>query len=510
MTVERAPQSAGGVVLRRDDSGEVEVLLVLQRGEWRLPKGMREQGETLPITAYREVLEESGVHAAVVDELGRASWTYVYQGVDCVETCTYFWMVDIGRPHGDHDEETERVAWLRPGDAATALTYPAEQDMVRLVDGSCDVIQHDVVIGGESTGILAATGRLALDRDSARMLLDSGERVVLVLPSFSPRDAALVSETVAVASVREGPSSHVAVVAAALSVPCLTRLRAEIVEPALHDLQGVLIPAGSPVELDEGSGTLRLLTPIQWATASTERIAPRDSTSPAAAFEWANRLAGDMGASPPLNWKLFKRDLLRRYFPTPETSRFPSPWAVEQVVAQALALADEGTVRGSAFPRDIACHAVSIRLNTSDVGQLAAEIAGFDPAADLEIFVEQSPSNLAWRLVWNHGRFTMEAGIGQAMYLFEEERGEHPLASASWETHQERVSAGGEALPADHLVAFLERHRGDLVERCHRIADELRIDVFAVEGYFHLVGETYVAVDMDLPFDWVFMSQGPG
>ena len=64
---------AGGVVFRRDPDA-VRFLLVTaknQTKEWVLPKGHIEEGESAPETAVREVLEESGVEARVVELLGR-------------------------------------------------------------------------------------------------------------------------------------------------------------------------------------------------------------------------------------------------------------------------------------------------------------------------------------------------------------------------------------------------------------------------------------------------------
>ncbi len=59
---------AGGVVARTVD-GERQYLLVeprRSRGEWVLPKGHIEPGETPEAAAVREVEEEAGVRAAVV------------------------------------------------------------------------------------------------------------------------------------------------------------------------------------------------------------------------------------------------------------------------------------------------------------------------------------------------------------------------------------------------------------------------------------------------------------
>jgi 8-oxo-dGTP pyrophosphatase MutT (NUDIX family) len=67
---------AGGVVARTVD-GEREYLLVgarRSRGEWVLPKGHIEPGETPEAAAVREVQEEAGVRAAVVAPAGESRY----------------------------------------------------------------------------------------------------------------------------------------------------------------------------------------------------------------------------------------------------------------------------------------------------------------------------------------------------------------------------------------------------------------------------------------------------
>lgn len=63
---------AGGIVFRIDE-GEIRYLLVTSnsnKNKWIFPAGHVEKGETPPIAALREVLEEAGVEAEIVTDLG--------------------------------------------------------------------------------------------------------------------------------------------------------------------------------------------------------------------------------------------------------------------------------------------------------------------------------------------------------------------------------------------------------------------------------------------------------
>jgi 8-oxo-dGTP diphosphatase len=89
MTVIPGPIPAVGVVcLRRDAQGGDEVLLIRRgkpprEGEWSLPGGRIERGETVRDAALRELVEETGVQARlhglidVVDGLFGPDFHYV-------------------------------------------------------------------------------------------------------------------------------------------------------------------------------------------------------------------------------------------------------------------------------------------------------------------------------------------------------------------------------------------------------------------------------------------------
>lgn len=61
--------TAGGIVFRRNNKGEVEILLIQDhKDRWTIPKGHIEEGETAQEAARREIGEEAGLHD--IDMLG--------------------------------------------------------------------------------------------------------------------------------------------------------------------------------------------------------------------------------------------------------------------------------------------------------------------------------------------------------------------------------------------------------------------------------------------------------
>ena len=73
----RRVEAAGGVVENRDG----EVLMMMRRGWWDLPKGHVEPGESHPQTALREVEEETGLHGVRLGEpLGTTQHFYRMHG----------------------------------------------------------------------------------------------------------------------------------------------------------------------------------------------------------------------------------------------------------------------------------------------------------------------------------------------------------------------------------------------------------------------------------------------
>ena len=69
--------SAGGVVYRTVDAGiEIMIVQVVPELRWQLPKGVIDAGETREQAALREVREEAGVDAELVEFLDTSEYWF--------------------------------------------------------------------------------------------------------------------------------------------------------------------------------------------------------------------------------------------------------------------------------------------------------------------------------------------------------------------------------------------------------------------------------------------------
>jgi 8-oxo-dGTP pyrophosphatase MutT (NUDIX family) len=120
-------QMAGGVVYR--GSGPSARFLLVEATDdpqhWVLPKGHVEAGESLPETAIREVLEETGAWGRIEDELGESA--YVQAGAPA--RVTYFLMQAVGR--GARQDRKRRHRWLGLEDAIREARWEETKDMLR-------------------------------------------------------------------------------------------------------------------------------------------------------------------------------------------------------------------------------------------------------------------------------------------------------------------------------------------------------------------------------------------
>jgi 8-oxo-dGTP pyrophosphatase MutT (NUDIX family) len=113
-------QAAGGVVWRQATDG-VEVLLVHRPryGDWSLPKGKLDPGETEAEAAVREVEEETGLRCELGPEVATSSYV---DGKGRPKTARY-WAMACGDGTFHPSDEVDEVAWLSLDDARDRISY---------------------------------------------------------------------------------------------------------------------------------------------------------------------------------------------------------------------------------------------------------------------------------------------------------------------------------------------------------------------------------------------------
>jgi 8-oxo-dGTP pyrophosphatase MutT (NUDIX family) len=128
-------RSAGGVVLKGE---EVLVVVPTRRAAngarvLALPKGHLDGEETDEQAASREVREEGGVEAELVESLGDVHYHYRRRGRLISKRVRFFLFEFRSGSPTDHDHEIEEARWLPMTQAVKQLTYPGEREMVQAV-----------------------------------------------------------------------------------------------------------------------------------------------------------------------------------------------------------------------------------------------------------------------------------------------------------------------------------------------------------------------------------------
>ena len=125
--------SAGGVVVRRF-RGRPFIAAVRVKGGTvlALPKGHIDPGESSAEAAEREVREETGVRATLVEKLGDVRYWYQRDGQRVLKVVSFFLFRYRSGSVRDHDHEVDSAEWVPLEDAPGLLAYRGERQMAEL------------------------------------------------------------------------------------------------------------------------------------------------------------------------------------------------------------------------------------------------------------------------------------------------------------------------------------------------------------------------------------------
>jgi 8-oxo-dGTP pyrophosphatase MutT (NUDIX family) len=114
---------SSGAVVHITEEGTVKVLLLYRNAtdSWHLPKGTRQDEESLEKTALREIEEETGLEVQLEKYLGKLDSTISKDGTSISKETHYFLAHPIGGNPAVHDAEHDIVEFVPYPDALRHL-----------------------------------------------------------------------------------------------------------------------------------------------------------------------------------------------------------------------------------------------------------------------------------------------------------------------------------------------------------------------------------------------------
>lgn len=121
--------SAGGILFK--GHGNAVVLLHRRNNTWVMPKGHVELGESVEQAALREVAEETGLHAHVVQEVGTTRYVFGIRGGGMrVDKTVHWYLMEVVDLQVSLEPWFDRLLLVNGLDALCMLTYPSDRDIL--------------------------------------------------------------------------------------------------------------------------------------------------------------------------------------------------------------------------------------------------------------------------------------------------------------------------------------------------------------------------------------------
>ncbi len=128
------PRARPGDEVGKNSKLKIEWLVSKHSGykKWVFPKGLIDRGETSKDTAMREVEEETGVKARMIEKIPEEiTYFYVLRGERIFKKVVYFLMEYVSGDVKNHDFEMEEVEWVSYNEAIKRLGFENDRKVLR-------------------------------------------------------------------------------------------------------------------------------------------------------------------------------------------------------------------------------------------------------------------------------------------------------------------------------------------------------------------------------------------
>jgi 8-oxo-dGTP pyrophosphatase MutT (NUDIX family) len=138
----RNEHSSGGAVLSfRDDVPYVALIATRGRLRWGLPKGAVSEGETSEQAALREVLEETGLEAAIVKPLDTIEYYFRAGGTLIRKRVDFYLMNYVAGTLTPQLSEVDDVQWVELSEAIQRASFDSEKKLLEMALAEVETVR---------------------------------------------------------------------------------------------------------------------------------------------------------------------------------------------------------------------------------------------------------------------------------------------------------------------------------------------------------------------------------
>jgi len=125
-------------VISKSDPNLVALMARFNRGgklEWCIPKGHLEQDETSEQAAIREVFEETGLEAQIIQHLGEVNYQFIQDGSKISKTVHVYLMQQTGGELSfdkDPHKEASELEWVQVSELLARLSHGNEKRIAKV------------------------------------------------------------------------------------------------------------------------------------------------------------------------------------------------------------------------------------------------------------------------------------------------------------------------------------------------------------------------------------------
>ena len=125
-------------MISKSDPSLVALMARFNRGgklEWCIPKGHLEQDETSEQAAIREVFEETGLEAEILQHLGEVNYQFIQDGAKISKTVHVYLMQQTGGELSfdkDPHKEASELEWVQVSELLARLSHGNEKRIAKV------------------------------------------------------------------------------------------------------------------------------------------------------------------------------------------------------------------------------------------------------------------------------------------------------------------------------------------------------------------------------------------